>query len=64
MKATLIRKKLTVFEATTQMDNLMHMALCGAPTGKIHVFTIPKNQLKRAVKFGLKLLPSPSEHVR
>ncbi len=55
MKSSLIKKKIPVIEAKTQPDGLMHMALCGAPSGKIHIFKIPKNMLKKAEKLGFKV---------
>lgn len=54
MKATLINKKIQVFDATTRPDGRMHMAVCGAPTGMVHVFTIPSKNLKAAERLGFK----------
>lgn len=59
MRATLTRKKITVYDGRTQSDGLMHMTLCGAPAGTIHVFSIPKKDLKRATKLGFKVWTEP-----
>jgi hypothetical protein len=64
MQHTLVLAKVTVYEARTQLDGLMHVALCGSPTGKIHVFTIPQADLKKALKLGFKVLKDPEESGR
>jgi hypothetical protein len=56
MQSQLTDKNIDVIEAHTQSDGLIHMALCGAPAGTIHVFTIPKSQLKKALGLGFKIL--------
>lgn len=56
MGRVLTRQKIRVLESHSQPDGLMHMAVCGASTGKIHVFTIVKKQSKAAQKLGFKLL--------
>jgi hypothetical protein len=56
MQATLTSKRISVFEGHTQPDGKMHMELCGAPAGTIHVFSISKRDLKKAQKLGFKLL--------
>jgi hypothetical protein len=33
---------------------MVHIDLCGAPTGNIHVFTISKKDLTKALKLGFK----------
>jgi hypothetical protein len=50
----LTSKKITVYESHTQPDGLMHMAVCGSPTGTIHVFTISKKSLHAAERAGFK----------
>jgi hypothetical protein len=54
VKAQLIARKIPVFEAHTQADGLMHMALCGTPTGTIHVFMIPVRLRAKALRLGFK----------
>jgi hypothetical protein len=58
VRLQLSSKKISVYEAHTQPDGRMHMALCGAPSGTIHVFTISKKSLKKAEKIGFKILGS------
>ena len=54
MKSFLTKNKISVYEGRTQSDGMMHMTLCGSPSGKIHIFSIPKKDLKRAEKLGFK----------
>jgi hypothetical protein len=56
MGKQLSRKKVYIFESYSQPDGLMHITMCGAPTGKIHVFTILKKDLNKAQKAGFKTL--------
>ncbi len=55
MEATLKKNKITVYDSKTQPDGLMHMALCGSPAGKIHLFTIPLSMQKNAENLGFKI---------
>ena len=55
VKAQLTSKNIPVFEAHTQADGLMHMALCGTPTGGIHVFAIPKKLQAKAQRLGFRI---------
>lgn len=50
------KSKIKVYSAHTQSDGMMHIALCGSNAGNIHVFKIPKKDLKKAEKLGYKLL--------
>ncbi|MDZ4676216.1 MAG: hypothetical protein SGI74_01800 [Oligoflexia bacterium] len=59
MQHTLTTNKITIYESKTRLDGLMHIALCGSPTGKIHVFTIAQQDLKKAQKLGFKELKKP-----
>ena len=59
MRGTLTKKKVLVYQARTQSDGLMHMTLCGAPSGTVHIFTIPKKDLKAATKLGFKIWTEP-----
>lgn len=54
VKEILIKNKITVLDAKTQDDGMMHIQVCGAPTGQIHVFSIPKASAKRALGLGFK----------
>jgi hypothetical protein len=56
VKEQLTKNKVEPLDAKTQSDGYMHMQVCGAPTGEIHVFTIQKSQLKRATALGFKIL--------
>jgi hypothetical protein len=58
VQSTLTQDKITVYEAHTQLDGLMHMALCGSPSGSVHVFSIPKKDLAKAKKLGFKSFKS------
>ncbi len=55
-KAILEKKKILVYESHTQDDGLIHMQLCGSASGKIHVFSILKKNLKKAQTLGFKPL--------
>ncbi len=56
MKDILTKNKVTVLEAHTQNDGMMHAQLCGSPSGEIHVFSISKSQVKKAKALGFKQL--------
>lgn len=56
VKSSLERSKIPVIEAHTQSDGKMHIAVCGAPSGTIHVFKIPKKSLPKAKGLGFRLL--------
>ena len=58
MTKVLTRHHIYVIESHTQPDGLMHMVLCGAPSGKIHVFTISRKDLKRALRLDFKVFKS------
>ena len=47
VEAQLVAKKILVYDGHTQPDGLMHMALCGSPSGTIHVFTISRKDLRK-----------------
>jgi hypothetical protein len=55
MQSVLTKNKIIIYEARTQSDGLVHMTVCGAPSGKIHVFSIPQRDLKKAKKLGFKV---------
>jgi hypothetical protein len=44
-----------VYSQENTSDNLMHIALCGAPTGKINVYEIDRENLKEALAKGFKV---------
>lgn len=56
LKAQLASKKITVLDSTTQPDGLMHMQMCGASKGNIHIITIAKKDLSKVTKLGFKEL--------
>jgi len=47
-------KAVKVFSAANKMDGLMHMQLCGSPTGKANVYEIDRHQLPEVIKLGFK----------
>lgn len=46
-----------VFTAENRSDGLMHIQVCGSPTGMINVFEIQQGDLDQALKKGFKVLP-------
>lgn len=44
-----------VYSQENTSDNLMHIALCGSPTGKINVYEIDRENLKEALSKGFKV---------
>lgn len=56
MKATIEARKVPVYDAVTQPDGKMHIAVCGAPSGQIHVFEIPKKYFSKIKALGFKEL--------
>jgi hypothetical protein len=54
------KKKIKVVSSKSQEDGLLHSQVCGAPSGKIHVFEIPKIQLKEATQLGFKPWSPPN----
>lgn len=52
MKADL--KSIKVFSAQNKSDGLMHIQLCGSPTGKANVYEILKQDLAAAKSYGFK----------
>lgn len=44
-----------VYSQENTSDNLMHITLCGSPTGKINVFEIDRENLKEALSKGFKV---------
>ena len=47
-----------VFSRESRSDGLMHIQMCGSPTGQINVFEIPLSSLPEALKRGFKKLES------
>lgn len=48
-----------VYNRETKSDGKMHMTLCGAATGRVHVFEISESDQAAAVAAGFKLLETP-----
>ena len=46
--------KITVYNQENKPDGLMHVQMCGQPTGKANVYEIDKKDLAEAVKKGFK----------
>ena len=49
-------KKIKVLSAKKQPDDKMRTAVCGAPTGIMNSYEIPKKDLNKAIKLGFKVL--------
>ena len=47
-------KGITVYSAQNLQDGLMHVSLCGSPTGKANVYEIDRSNLEKAVKLGFR----------
>lgn len=45
-----------VFKSSCGVDGLSYIAVCGAPDGKINIFSIAKNRLAKAQQLGFDLL--------
>lgn len=45
---------ITVYSAENKPDGLMHIQLCGSPTGRANVYEIDKSALEEAKKKGFK----------
>lgn len=45
---------ITVYSAVNKPDGLMHIQLCGSPTGRANVYEIDKTSLEAAKKKGFK----------
>ncbi len=50
-------KDIKIYQAENKADGLMHMQVCGSPTGKANVFEIDRRRLADAVKLGFKEWP-------
>jgi hypothetical protein len=55
-EALLTKSGILVYGSRTADDGLMHMALCGTPTGKVHIFKIVKREQKKAERLGFRTL--------
>jgi hypothetical protein len=49
----------TVFDSTNMDGGFFMTQVCGAPTGRIHRFQIPKKDLEKALKLGFKEWVAP-----
>jgi hypothetical protein len=58
MADVLRAKGIRILESRKATDGLVHIAVCGASTGAINVFTIPREDLEIARELGFKLLIS------
>lgn len=52
-------KGIRVFSREKKPDGLMHIQVCGSPTGIINVYEISVNDLSKAVELGFKKLERP-----
>lgn len=46
--------RIQVFSAENKADGLMHIQMCGSPTGKHNVYEINRADLEKAKKLGFK----------
>jgi hypothetical protein len=46
---------IVVYSAINKDDGLMHIAMCGANTGKVNIYEIGKADLKKAQELGFKV---------
>lgn len=46
--------KITVYSSENKSDGLMHIQMCGSPTGTINIYEIDKTNLDKAIKLGFK----------
>lgn len=53
--------KIQLFSQATRSDGKMHMTLCGAATGRIHIFEILESDRATALKAGFQLLESKAD---
>jgi len=54
MAKQLTSRRIRVLSSRTQDDGLMHVQVCGSPTGKINVYEIPASSLRKALRTGFK----------
>ena len=57
MKRELEEKGIKVFGSNTSQDGMSYMTMCGAPTGKINIYTISASDLKIVQKLGFTVYP-------
>lgn len=60
-KEALERMGVKVLDARSESDGMMHMQVCGSPTGKIHRVQILRKDLSKAKKAGFKVTASGSQ---
>lgn len=54
MQSELKAKKINVHKSKSEHDGLMHIQMCGSPTGQANVFEISKKDLAKAEALGFK----------
>jgi len=59
MRAELETAGITVYDARSASDGMMHIQVCGSPTGRINVFTIDGTALDEAQALGFQPLVAP-----
>lgn len=52
MEAQLESNGIRVFGREKRMDNLLHVQVCDAPTGRVNVYVIESQNLKKAEALG------------
>lgn len=58
LKSQLEEQKIQVYSQAVTSDGLLYPQVCGAPDGRIAVFTINKKEQDQAVELGFKLYPT------
>ncbi|WP_434777984.1 hypothetical protein [Neisseria sp. Ec49-e6-T10] len=56
LKNQLLKAQINVLDEKSSDDGMMHIMVCGANTGDIGVFTIPKKQEIKARRLGFELV--------
>ena len=57
MQAELVANDIQVYNAYRSNDGLMHIQMCGSPTGKTNVFDINEHDVNKAQDLGFELIP-------
>lgn len=62
MQQALINNDIQVHHAAKSNDGLMHLQLCGSPTGNINVFKISESDIEKAQAHGFILMVDGEEN--
>ena len=56
MQAELVANDIQIYKAYKSNDGLIHIQICGSPTGKINVFDINEQDVDKAQAMGFELI--------